>query len=193
MEFRRNIEVDNPKFTNTIKYGKFYIERGKLMKNKDYGNVYKAYNSFSKAATFAQSALSNIFKLSNTPTYYSIIKVILLKASKIDLTNFKIKGIATNAFLIYEILKQVEKVINTFYEKQQLTSKILDDSQNTIKKICETTGYLLAEVSDTASIIEPLSTNFEETPLFDLPILDSTNITDDYKLSGQLGFNLIEA
>lgn len=39
MEFRRNIEVDNPKFTNTIKYGKFYIERGKLMKNKDYGNV----------------------------------------------------------------------------------------------------------------------------------------------------------
>lgn len=79
MEFRRNIEVDNPKFTNTIKYGKFYIERGKLMKNKDYGNVYKAYNSFSKAATFAQSALSNIFKLSNTPTYYSIIKVILLK------------------------------------------------------------------------------------------------------------------
>ncbi|WP_419235139.1 DUF5424 family protein [Rickettsia endosymbiont of Nabis limbatus] len=127
------------------------------MKNKDYGNIYKACNSFSKAITFAQSALSYIFKLSNTPTYYSIIKVILLKASKIDLTNFKIKGIATNAFLIYEILKQVEKVINTFYEKQQLTSKILDDSQNTIKKIYETTGYLLAEVSETESIIEPLS------------------------------------
>ncbi|WP_395476732.1 DUF5424 family protein [Rickettsia endosymbiont of Pantilius tunicatus] len=109
-----------------------------------------------------------------------------MKASKIDLTNFKIKGIATNAFLIYEILKQVEKVINTFYEKQQLTSKILDDSQNTIKKIYETTGYLLAEVSETESIIEPLSINFEETLLFDLPIFDSTDITEDYKLSGQL-------
>ena len=35
MEFGRNIEVETPKFTNiitiTIKYGKFYIERGKLM------------------------------------------------------------------------------------------------------------------------------------------------------------------
>ncbi len=74
MEFRRNIEVDPPKFTNTItiKYGRFYIEGGKLMKNKDYGNIYKACNSFSKAITFAQSALSYIFKLSNTPTYYSI-------------------------------------------------------------------------------------------------------------------------
>jgi|GEM_PF-5628264 len=161
------------------------------MLNNNFENVYRAFNCFSEAKKFTESAINNILEATNIlDKYYITVPLILSKTSELNLTNFKINNMIKNGLIIYEVSQIIISTANKFSKDAILIDKILENGSNAINKIYEG-AEILSNIG--SNVIDNfIAVNEEQVSLIEIQTPNSTSIIDNYELSGQLELKLIE-